>query len=305
MRKLVFAQGASVALVLSSVGATSAASPPSNDEPSGALPLTPGVSIDFDSTDATAGTTDPTNCNGSNGSFPGPYYASIWFSYTATAKDRILYVDAPTTQGDPKDFLAITFVFAQTTGGLQLIDCRAYGDDASWRATPGTTYLIMVAGLDTSVTGEPDLSDRGGHGTITLFQVAGQTLTRTFNFADTFDFGCPNVNLTETFSVQDRVTMLFSTNGTIVRIDDHGTFSGVITNLDTGQTYRDPGHTLNRFDVKTGVFSQVGLIYNITIPGQGVVALDVGFISFDPSGNVVIHGPHQVFNGLDLCVVLG
>src|SRR5437667_1482511 len=103
MRKLVFAMCASVALVLSSVGAASAVGPPSNDEPGGAVPLTPGVSIDFDSSDATAGAADPTDCNGSNGPFPGPYYASVWFSYTATATDRILYVDAPTIQGDPKD----------------------------------------------------------------------------------------------------------------------------------------------------------------------------------------------------------
>jgi hypothetical protein len=298
-----------MAALLLSPTAVSAASAPPNDEPSGATQLTPGVSLDFDSSDATESASDPTDCDGSNGSFPGPYYASVWFSYTATAGDRILYVDAPTTQGDPNDFLAITFVFAKTNGGLQLIDCRAYGNDASWLATPGTTYLIMEAGLDCSVTadrGDPDcaLSNRGGHGTITLFQVQGRTLTRSFEFSDTFDFGCPNVNLTETFLVTDRVTLLFAANGAILRVDDHVFFTGTITNLDTGQTYRDPGHFLNRFDVQTGMFTQYGLIFNITIPGQGVVALDVGLISFDPSGNVVIHGPHQVFEGLDLCEVL-
>jgi hypothetical protein len=53
------------------------------------------------------------------------------------------------------------------------------------------------------------------------------------------------------------------------------------------------------------MFTQIGLIYAITIPGEGVVALDTGVISFDPFGNVTIHGPHQVFNGLALCEVLG
>ncbi len=304
MRRPILALGASLALLLLSIGIVSAASPPANDEPGGAIPLVPGVSMEFDSTDATAGPADPTSCDGSNGTFDGPYYASIWFSYTATTNDRILYVDAPTIQGDPNDFLAITFVFAQTANGLQEIDCRAYGNDASWKATPGVKYLIMEAGLDASVTGEPDLSNRGGHGTITLIRVSGQTLARTFNFSDTFDFGCPNVSLTETFSVRDRVIFYFNLDGSIARVDDHVSFSGVITNNDTGATYRDPGHLLNRFDVETGVFTQYGLIFNITIPGQGVVALDVGLISFDPSGNVLIHGPHEVFNGLDLCEVL-
>jgi hypothetical protein len=189
MRRSVFALGASIALLLSSIASVSAAPPPSNDEPTGATPLVPAVPMEFDSTDATAGPADPTSCDGTNGSFDGPYYASIWFSYTATSNDRILYIDAPTIQGDPNDFLAITFVFAQTANGLEEIDCRAYGNDASWKATPGVKYLIMEAGLDASVTGEPDLSNRGGHGTITLFRVSGQTLTRTFSFSDSFDFG--------------------------------------------------------------------------------------------------------------------
>jgi hypothetical protein len=42
----------------------------------------------------------------------------------------------------------------------------------------------------------------------------------------------------------------------------------------------------------------------ITIPGQGVVALDAGYSSFDPFGNATILGPHQVLDGLDLCEVL-
>ena len=43
--------------------------------------------------------TDPTDCDGSHGAFPGPYYASVWFSYTTSAGQ--LNLSAPTMQNDP------------------------------------------------------------------------------------------------------------------------------------------------------------------------------------------------------------
>jgi hypothetical protein len=304
MKRSFGALPASLLILLSAVGSAVAAAP-SNDHRAGATVLMPGVSVDYNSSEATIDATDPTTCDGSHGVFPGPYYASVWFKYTATSSDKILFVDAPTIQGDPDDYLAITFVYAVGSGGaLQQIDCTAYGNEASWAAVPGTTYLVMEAGLDAAVTEEPDLSNKGGHGTITLFAVKGLTLTQSFDDAGSFDFECPNADLTETFTFHDNSTLMFSADGSIRRIDDHVTFSGVITNNDTGATYRDPSHTLNRFDVETGVFTEVGMVYNITIPGQGVVALDAGYLSFDAFGNVTIHGPHQVFEGLSLCEVL-
>jgi hypothetical protein len=305
MRRSLWALPASLLILLSAVGPVAAA-PPSNDTPADAITLIPGVSVEYNSTEATEAASDPTSCDGSHGEFPGPYYASVWFTYTAGKSDKILFVDAPTIQGDPDDYLAITFVFAVGPGGaLQQIDCTAYGNEASWVAAPGTTYLIMEAGLDAAVTDEPDLSNKGGHGTITLYAVNGRTLMHTFDDTGSFAFDCPNADLTETFTFHDTSIFTFSADGALIRVDDHVSFSGVITNNDTGATYRDPGHALNRFDVETGVFTQAGLVYNITIPGQGVVALDAGVISFDPFGNVTIHGPHEVFNGLDLCEVLG
>src|SRR4029453_14036014 len=119
---------------------------PTNDTPAGATALTLGVSVDFDSSEATEAATDPTSCDGSHGSFPGPYYASVWFSYTAKSAGQ-LNLSAPTMQNEPGQFLAISFVYEKTASGMSLIDCTAYGNDASWSATPGKTYLIMEAGL--------------------------------------------------------------------------------------------------------------------------------------------------------------
>jgi len=160
-------------LVLASVGTVAAASPPANDTPAGATPLTLDTPLEFDSTDATAAPTDPTTCEGSHGSFPGPYAASVWFSYTAK-KPGQLYLSAPTMQGETNDFLAISFIYAKTSSGLELIDCTAFGNDATWQAVPGTTYLIMEAGLPSSTTGDEEFSDRGGHGTIWLSRTSNE-----------------------------------------------------------------------------------------------------------------------------------
>lgn len=160
-----------IALMLTGVG-TAMAAAPSNDEPAGAVSLQTGVPVEFDASEATSAAGDPTDCEGSHGAFPGPYSASVWFQYTAGPRDRQLALSAPTMQNGPDQFLAITFVFALGAGGSRtLVDCTAYGNDATWAATPGTTYLIMEAGLSSDVTGEPDFSDRGGTGTIVIERV--------------------------------------------------------------------------------------------------------------------------------------
>ena len=161
-----------------------AAAAPSNDEIVGATPLTLGVPLEFDSSEATEAATDPTDCDGSHGPFPGPYFASVWFSFTARSAGQ-LNLTAPTMQGDPDQFLAISFVYEQTASGLSLIDCTAYGNDASWAAKPGVTYLIMEAGLSSAVTGEPEFSDRGGTGTVTITRSANADH---YSFVDFFSY---------------------------------------------------------------------------------------------------------------------
>ena len=73
-----------VALLTATAQAVAAAVP-SNDLVSAPTKLALGVAVDYNSADATISASDPTDCDGSHGSFPGPYFASVWFSFTATA----------------------------------------------------------------------------------------------------------------------------------------------------------------------------------------------------------------------------
>ena len=172
-----------IVALTASVG-VAAAAVPLNDEVAGATALTLGVPLEFDSSEATTAPTDPTDCDGSHGPFPGPYFASVWFSFTAKSAGQ-LNLSAPTMQGDPDQFLAISFVYEQTASGLTLIDCTAFGNDASWPAKPGVTYLIMEAGLSSSVTEDTEFSDRGGTGTITITRSANASH---YTFRDFFSF---------------------------------------------------------------------------------------------------------------------
>ena len=150
----------------------------------GAKELALGVAVDYDSADATISASDPTDCDGSHGSFPGPYFASVWFSFTATSNGQ-LNLSAPTTQGRADDYLAISFVYQQTGSGLTLIDCTAFGNDATWPAKKGQTYLIMEAGLSSAVTEFPPLSDMGGHGTIAITRSANEAH---YSYIDLFTY---------------------------------------------------------------------------------------------------------------------
>jgi hypothetical protein len=171
-RRAGFVLGATIVALLASAGAVTATTPPGIDIQAGAKTLALDTAVTFDSRDATISPDDPTGCDGSHGPWPGPYSASVWFQYTATSRDHHLVLNAPTMQGDPNDFLAISFVYAKTPSGLQLIDCTAFGNDAQWDATAGTTYLIMEAGLSSAVTDDPEFSDKGGHGTVILSRLA-------------------------------------------------------------------------------------------------------------------------------------
>ena len=173
----------SFALILA-LTQTVVAAAPDNDLVSGATQLQLDVPVEFNSAEATISASDPTDCDGSHGPWPGPYYASVWFSFTATSTGQ-LNLSAPTMQGTDDDFLAISFVYLKTGSELTLIDCTAFGNDASWRARKGQTFLIMEAGLSSAVTEDPDFSDKGGHGTIAITRTANEAH---YSWVDVFTY---------------------------------------------------------------------------------------------------------------------
>jgi hypothetical protein len=268
MLKRSFASAVALMLIAMSAG-TALAAAPTNDTPAGATALTLGVSVDFDSSDATEAATDPTSCDGSHGSFPGPYFASVWFSYTAKSSGQ-LNLSAPTMQNDPDQFLAISFVYEKTSSGMTLIDCTAFGNDASWPAKKGATYLIMEAGLSSAVTEEPDFSDRGGTGTVTLTRSANENH---YSYVDYFSFedcGFP-VDVTASGNGQFRLRPGKHGDPTPYYFDNYE-WHTVTTNPANGKWFREDGNGLYRDlhitnvegTVYTFVAQETGRPYSLT-----------------------------------------
>ena len=89
----------------------------------------------------------------------------------------------------------------------------------------------------------------------------------------------------------------FTPKQVVVNLSDNGT----ATNLDTGTTIS--GHDAWTFIVEfeDGVpitETTAGLFFHFNAPGHGIVLIDAGKIAFDlATGEVVVNGPHQVFEG--------
>jgi hypothetical protein len=267
-------------LVMMSAGTVLGAAP-ANDEAATASPLTLGVPLEFDSSEATEAASDPTDCNGSHGPWPGPYFASVWFSFTATSAGQ-LNLSAPTMQGDPNMFLAISFVYLKTASGLSLIDCTAFGNDASWAAKKGATYLIMEAGLSSTVTDEPLFSDRGGHGTITITRSSNANHYSYVDFFTNDDCGF-TVNGSVQGNGQFRLRPGRHGDPTPYLFDNYE-WHVVTTNPANGKWFREDGNGLYRDlhitnvegTVYTFVAQETGRPYSLTAMDGTKVFVDRG-----------------------------
>lgn len=135
--------------------------------------------------------------------------------------------------------------------------------------------------------------------------LAAKPLVDTFEESGTFEIPCGTVTLVEEYRQTVVVTTWLDANGDLTRGHARLRFDGTIT---------APGSTLELSDVGsfTGFIDfgpegpterQVGLVYKFSAPGLGVVAHDVGVITFLPDGSVETDGPHDVWdNGLEAVI---
>jgi pectate lyase len=118
---------------------------------------------------------------------------------------------------------------------------------------------------------------------------------------------CDGFTGTVADSQDGTVTVFFDNAGNPIKMTAHIDETRTLTNLKTGYTLQAPGHFTNTVYLQTGTVTQVGVVFQITIPGQGTVGLDAGKLIVDAAGNVTfMAGPKQVFNGQDavLCAAI-
>lgn len=118
-----------------------------------------------------------------------------------------------------------------------------------------------------------------------------------FEFHQSFDIPCDTFLLHEEVDVTVRTTVWFDGDGNPVRAVEHITYQGVITGPGGIGTLDDDGFLTNlvTIDGEDVTLRQVGLIFRFTVPGIGLVAHDVGTITFFPDGSAEYSGPHDVF----------
>jgi hypothetical protein len=254
---------------------------PGNDLVGGATALSLDVPVEFNSVDATESADDPTDCNGSHGPWPGPYFASVWFSFTATSTGR-LNLSAPTMQGTDDDFLAISFVYLKTASGMTLIDCTAFGNDAAWPARKGQTFLIMEAGLSSTVTEDPDFSDKGGHGTIVISRSATEAH---YSWHDFFTYDDCGLTVEGTAEGRGSFHLRPGKHGDPTPyLFDNYEWHAVSTNPDNGKWFREDGQGMYRDlhitnvegTIYTFVSQETGRPYTITDMNGNKVYFDRG-----------------------------
>ena len=124
-----------------------------------------------------------------------------------------------------------------------------------------------------------------------------------FDFVDEFvDTGICGFPVQLRFEGEGTEHLFFEKDGetpkkVVVNYSDNGT----ATNLDTGTTIsgHDAWTVIVEFEDGVPITeTTAGLFFHFNAPGHGIVLIDAGKIAFDlATGEVVVNGPHQVWEG--------
>ncbi|HEY5538235.1 MAG TPA: hypothetical protein VIL58_01685, partial [Thermoplasmata archaeon] len=106
---------------------------------------------------------------------------------------------------------------------------------------------------------------------------------------------CTGFVVLSTYIVDVRITEFFDRDGNPKTLKVHIQFDGTATNSGSGKTVRDHSDATVTIDLVSGGFTVVGLGFVWTFPGEGLLFLNVGRISFDSDENIVfVAGPHPL-----------
>jgi hypothetical protein len=131
---------------------------------------------------------------------------------------------------------------------------------------------------------------------------AAKPIAETFEESGTFTIPCETVTLVEEYSQSVHVTTWLDANGDMTRGHARLRFDGTITAPGSTLEVSDVGRFTSFIDIGPDgpTVREVGIIYKFSAPDLGVVAHDVGSLTFFPDGSVEIKGPHDVWdNGLE------
>jgi hypothetical protein len=127
---------------------------------------------------------------------------------------------------------------------------------------------------------------------------AAKPFTQTVDESGTFTIPCETVTLVEEYRQSVLVTTWLDSDGHVTRGHARLRFDGTISAPGSTLRVSDVGRFTSFIDFGPDgpTVREVGMIYKFSAPGLGVVAHDVGSLTFFPDGSVETKGPHDVFD---------
>lgn len=130
---------------------------------------------------------------------------------------------------------------------------------------------------------------------------AAKPVTRTVVAHGTFTIPCGTVTLVEEYSQSVLVTTWLDGDGHTTRGHARVHYDGTISAPGSTLRVSDVGRFTSFIDFGPDgpTVREIGMAYKFSAPDLGVIAHDVGRLTFHPDGSVEAKGPHDVWdNGL-------
>src|SRR5215210_5527772 len=107
---------------------------------------------------------------------------------------------------------------------------------------------------------------------------------------------CDGFDIRDDFIQRGTQTTFYDRNGEPVRDRFHFRYVDRFYNSETGKEYTaTTANTIDFVDLQSGQLDAMGLEYQLTIPGVGLVVLDAGKLIYDAEGNLIFEsGQHQI-----------
>ena len=128
---------------------------------------------------------------------------------------------------------------------------------------------------------------------------AGKPIVRTIEDSGSQTIRCETVTLVEEYTRSVVVTTWLDDDGNRTRAHARVRVDGTITAPGSTLELSDVGRFTSFVDFEPGgppTVRDVGMVYKFSAPGLGVVAHEVGVITYFPDGSVETKGPHDVWN---------
>lgn len=135
--------------------------------------------------------------------------------------------------------------------------------------------------------------------------MAGKPSKVTFVDEGSFSIDCGTFSLLSTYTDRITVKEWTDSSGAVTRLQAHHSYRGTITGPGGILELSDPGNFTDfvTFGPDGETVRQVGMVYKLIAKGHGLIAHDVGVITFHADGSVTTQGPHDVWdNGLEALI---